>query len=55
MFLKGILSAGMRDETTAKGKKRENLAIIYFFDGIELHSWIFMVQVKQDGKILPIH
>ena len=42
MFLKGILSAGMRDETTAKGKKRENLAIIYFFDGIKVCRTAFL-------------
>jgi hypothetical protein len=42
MFLKGILSASLRDEVTAKGKKREKLANIYFFDGIEICKSAFL-------------
>lgn len=42
MFLKGILSASLRGETTAKGKKRKNLANVYFFDGIEICKSAFL-------------
>lgn len=42
MFLKGIISAGMRSETTTRGEKRENLAIVYFFDGIEICRTAFL-------------
>jgi hypothetical protein len=41
IFLKGVLSASLRNEITAKGEKRRKLATIYFFGGIEVCSIAF--------------
>src|SRR2546430_12994547 len=35
-FLKGVLSASLRNERTTKGEKRRKLANVYFFEGIEI-------------------
>jgi hypothetical protein len=42
IFLKGILSASLRSETTAKKEKRIKFANIYFFDGTEICRIAFM-------------
>jgi len=36
IFLKGVLSASLRNERTTKGEKRRKLANVYFFEGIEI-------------------
>src|SRR6185369_18002618 len=41
IYLKGVLSASLRNEITAKGEKRRKLATIYFFGGIEVCSIAF--------------
>src|SRR6266480_5883850 len=42
IFLKGILSASLRSETTARKEKRARLANAYFFDGTEICKTAFM-------------
>jgi len=41
IFLKGVLSASLRNEITTKGEKRRRLANIYFFGGIEICKTAF--------------
>jgi ribosomal protein S13 len=42
IFLKGILSASLRNKTTTKNEKRIRLASVYFFDGTEICRTAFM-------------
>ena len=42
IFLKGILSASLKSETTARKEKRARLANAYFFDGTEICKTAFM-------------
>lgn len=42
IFLKGILSAGLRNEITTRGEKRRKLANVYSFRGIEICKTAFM-------------
>lgn len=41
-FLKGILSASLRSETTTRKEKRKKLANVYFFDGTVICKPAFM-------------